>query len=97
MWGSNEAGQLGRGDFSATTSEPTRVPLDGRVRRVSIGYGHVLAATEDGRVFAWGKNFYGQLGVGDHRDKATPQQVSHLKAENESLFCMASGSEASSF
>lgn len=81
MWGSNEAGQLGRGDFSASPSDPTRVTIDGRVQSVAIGYGHVLALTKDGRVFAWGKNFYGQLGVGDHRDKSAPQLVSHLEEE----------------
>lgn len=81
MWGSNEAGQLGRGDFSASTSDPIKIPIAGEVKSVSIGYGHVLAVTMDGKVFSWGKNFYGQLGVGDHRDKSTPEAVSHLEGE----------------
>ncbi|QDZ21158.1 RCC1 -like regulator of chromosome condensation protein [Chloropicon primus] len=81
MWGSNEAGQLGRGDFAVTTSDPIKIPIQGKVKAVSIGYGHVLAVTTEGKVFSWGKNFYGQLGVGDHRDKATPQPVTHLQEE----------------
>ena len=79
MWGLNEAGQLGRGEFATSNSDgPRRVVLDGQVASVSIGYGHVLALTKDGRVFSWGKNFYGQLGLGDHRDKSSPQEITHF-------------------
>ena len=58
---------------------------------MSIGYGHVLALTVDGRVFSWGKNFYGQLGLGDHRDKSLPQHVSHLEEESNKIVQVEAG------
>jgi hypothetical protein len=36
-----------------------------RVKDCSIGDNHVLILTEKGKVFSWGDNFYGQLGLGD--------------------------------
>ena len=35
-----------------------------RVRTLAIGSMHCVAVTEDGEVFAWGKNDQGQLGEG---------------------------------
>lgn len=49
--------------------------------QVAIGYSHMLALSVEGRVFSWGHNFYGQLGVGDHKDKNIPQLISYLQEE----------------
>lgn len=82
MWGLNDSGQLGKGDFSPGMVEvPQRVHIEGKCTGISIGYAHVLAWTSDGKLLSWGRNFYGQLGVGDHRDKASPQVVSYLQEE----------------
>jgi len=43
-----------------------------RVCQVSVGKEHTLALTEGGRVFAWGKNDFGQLGTGDEENRALP-------------------------
>mmetsp|Transcript_30194 Transcript_30194/g.85273 ORF Transcript_30194/g.85273 Transcript_30194/m.85273 type:complete len:798 (-) Transcript_30194:182-2575(-) len=81
-WGLNEAGQLGKGDFSSSAVEvPQRIHIDAHIVSVSVGYAHMLALSEDGRVYAWGRNFYGQLGVGDHKDKPSPQLISYLQEE----------------
>jgi hypothetical protein len=34
-----------------------------KIVMISCGYEHSLALTESGRVFGWGKNYFGQLGV----------------------------------
>ena len=82
VFGLNDSGQLGKGDFSPGMVEvPQRVHIDGEVVGVSIGYAHMLAWTSDGKLLSWGRNFYGQLGVGDHRDKSSPQVVSYLQEE----------------
>ena len=38
-------------------------------------YGFSLAVGSDGNAYAWGSNWYGQLGDGTHRDKSTPVVV----------------------
>ncbi len=70
-WGDNETGQLGDGS-TADSSVPVRVLLPPGVipRAVSEGEGTSLALGSDGRVYAWGDNKFGQLGVGwfwEHR------------------------------
>ena len=37
--------------------------------------------TKDGKVYSWGCNLHGQLGLGDHKDRAAPSLVSYLSEE----------------
>lgn len=43
-----------------------------RVCQISVGKEHAAALTEGGRVIAWGKNDFGQLGTGDEENRALP-------------------------
>ena len=63
--GRNDKGQLGLGTADAVPYDYLRrvTGLDD-VRIVAAGNNHSLAVTMDGRVFAWGDNSYGQLGLG---------------------------------
>ncbi len=45
---------------------------------ISGGYKHSAALKEDGTVWTWGDNEYGQLGIGGSADKTTPVQVTSL-------------------
>lgn len=74
-WGLNSYGQLGIGshDNTDTPVQVTGIPPD--VTAVASGYGHSLALTADGRVFAWGQNFAGQLGDGTAEDRDTPVEA----------------------
>ncbi|WKU07124.1 RCC1 domain-containing protein [Micromonospora sp. HUAS LYJ1] len=76
-WGSNTAGQLGTGDTTDHTT-PTLVlmPAGTTATAVAGGQFHSLALTDDGRVFAWGRNTSGQLGDGTTTNRLTPVQVS---------------------
>jgi alpha-tubulin suppressor-like RCC1 family protein len=51
---------------------------DVRVRSVAAGLEHSLALGWDGRVYAWGKNEFGQLGQGDRLTKPAPTLVAGL-------------------
>lgn len=42
---------------------------------ISAGDYHVLALDNQGSVWAWGKNYYGQLGIGSTDDSSTPVLV----------------------
>ena len=84
LWGTgrDESGQLGRGTMSPTAlTSLTQVAtaLPGAVwRSVSVGQDHVLAIRDDGRLYAWGNNVSGKLGVASATGAfATPTLVSN--------------------
>ena len=64
-WGYNGNGQLGLGN-NINQLNPQRVTgLQGVVvTSVVCGYAHTLAVTDEGSLYAWGANSYGQLGTG---------------------------------
>jgi|GEM_PF-5196904 len=69
-WGYGSFGHIGNGAASTRTL-PTRVIKDAdgtpltNVKQVAIGLYAMLALDEDGDVWSWGYNPYGQLGTGE--------------------------------
>eukprot|EP01012_Entosiphon_sulcatum_P007668 TRINITY_DN13962_c0_g1_i1.p1 TRINITY_DN13962_c0_g1~~TRINITY_DN13962_c0_g1_i1.p1 ORF type:complete len:448 (-),score=43.12 TRINITY_DN13962_c0_g1_i1:31-1341(-) len=62
-FGSNEFGQLGTsGEPSTPLPRPVTVSGVLSVSKIFAGGCHTLALTEDSRVFAWGRNDFGQIG-----------------------------------
>ena len=66
-WGWNQYGQLGNG--TTTNSRipvavvTTGTPLAGKtISQIAAGNAHALAMTDDGAIYSWGWNQYGQLG-----------------------------------
>lgn len=74
--GENDLGQLGDGT-EAPSATPVEVALPGGVdvAAIAAGESHSLALLEDGRVFAWGENDFGQLGDGSEENRLTPVEV----------------------
>jgi alpha-tubulin suppressor-like RCC1 family protein len=65
LWGAGACGQIGDGAGRARRA-PKRVELDvsgGGVAQVSLGARHAAAVLADGRLFVWGDNSMGQLGL----------------------------------
>ncbi|MCL2081085.1 MAG: Ig-like domain-containing protein [Oscillospiraceae bacterium] len=80
-WGNNKNGQLGNGT-TKNSLRPAPVLMDGSEFKVSVGGGavsagfcHTAAINEDGRLYAWGLNSYGQLGTGDNKNRISPVLV----------------------
>jgi YD repeat-containing protein len=48
------------------------------ITAIAGGYFHTIALKNDGTVWAWGYNGYGQLGDGTTTTRTTPVQVSGL-------------------
>ncbi|NXE74547.1 HERC5 ligase, partial [Cochlearius cochlearius] len=80
-WGQNTHGQLGVG--SQTTLIPT-LELVERLKGVSLaqiaaGGAHSAAVSLSGAVYSWGKNDFGQLGLGDTKNRDCPSYVGALE------------------
>lgn len=74
-WGNNSYGELGTGDTRQRTT-PTMIPVPNKSwKMVSCGSSHTIGLTEDGEVYSWGRNIYGQLGIDSTRNNSTPQRV----------------------
>jgi alpha-tubulin suppressor-like RCC1 family protein len=56
-------------------TKPTAVPLSGTVSAIAAGYGHALALANDGQLWSWGMNLFGQLGLGHNQTVSDPQLV----------------------
>jgi alpha-tubulin suppressor-like RCC1 family protein len=77
-WGYNNYGQLGDGTTNNSLT-PVQVNNLNKVVAIASGIGGCsLAIREDGTVWAWGYNNYGQLGDGTTNNSLTPVQVNNL-------------------
>jgi alpha-tubulin suppressor-like RCC1 family protein len=83
-WGDNQYGELGLGSGPEMCgSEPaacSRLPVPvglTNVTSISAGFGFSLALSE-GKVFAWGLNGLGQLGIGTTANTSVPTLVSDI-------------------
>lgn len=79
-WGTNVDGQLGHGSANVPPSTNRPVLAAGLTNAVSIDCGgwHTLALTGDGRVWSWGWNQFGQLGLGHTNNRDYPVVVPGL-------------------
>lgn len=80
-WGDNEAGALGvriiRGLGNLAYQLPARIDGLPRITAISAGYDFSLALDSEGKVWVWGNNTYGTLGVsGDAEEsRVVPKPV----------------------
>ena len=79
MWGNNHCGQLGNGTkgLSETVYLPAE-PIMSNIKQVSLGEYHSGAITEDGDLYMWGSNHFGELGDGTNEDKLTPTKITTI-------------------
>ena len=55
-------GQLGDGTNTDTRNTPTRIGNNSDWTHIALGYSHACGICNNGQLFCWGKNNYGQLG-----------------------------------
>ena len=87
--GLNDEGQLGVGDMEQMLV-PTLITgqLQGKTAvYVAAGDHHTLCITGDGSLFSWGRNLFGQLGVGDTENRHVPTLVTCRAAGQTSGAC----------
>ncbi|CAM8947795.1 unnamed protein product [Rhodiola kirilowii] len=80
-YGWSKYGQLGHGDFEDhLVPHKLEALSEYFITEISGGWRHTMALTSDGKLFGWGWNKFGQVGVGDNVDHCSPVQ---LKFPNE--------------
>ncbi|XP_014258903.1 RCC1 and BTB domain-containing protein 1-like isoform X2 [Cimex lectularius] len=75
-WGFNIVGQLGLGN-TMNQLNPCRIMALSNTVIVKIvcGNSHTLALSDEGKVYAWGANTYGQLASNSKNNVLTPEQI----------------------
>jgi tRNA A-37 threonylcarbamoyl transferase component Bud32 len=81
IWGDNHWGQLGNGEKYEDLKVPEVIQFspDSNIIAVVCGSYHSLALTQNGQIYAWGLNSYGQIGC--YNDKLIPTRVEGLDGE----------------
>lgn len=78
-WGDGASGQLGLGSTLSTEDQvPSQVPvvnLGTAVSKMDVGDDHACAILVNGKLKCWGNNRYGQLGLGDLRNRGDVEPV----------------------
>jgi alpha-tubulin suppressor-like RCC1 family protein len=74
-WGLNANYQAGNNTNTSPLTTPTVASGANSFIKVARHDGHVLAIKEDGTLWAWGLNTYGQLGLNDTTTRQVPTQV----------------------
>ncbi|XP_078088319.1 RCC1 and BTB domain-containing protein 2-like isoform X3 [Mustelus asterias] len=75
-WGYNGNGQLGLGSNGNQPTPCRLAALQGiHVCQIVCGYAHTLALTDEGSLYSWGANAYGQLGSGVKSNQSCPVQI----------------------
>ncbi|KAK4772652.1 hypothetical protein SAY86_014427 [Trapa natans] len=75
-FGWSKYGQLGHGDFEDHLVPHKLESLSSSfINQISGGWRHTMALSSDGKLYGWGWNKFGQVGVGDYIDHCSPIQV----------------------
>lgn len=74
-WGYNRNGQLGDGSQIEKSSPVQVLPPGSGVIQVAAGKIYSLALKEDGSVWGWGSNIWGQMADGTKIDRLSPVQI----------------------
>ena len=75
VWGDNEFGQLGDGTTKMRMFPKLIKKIPGKVIDIAAGDYHSLALLEGGKIYSWGRNYFGQLGDGTTKERTRPQLI----------------------
>lgn len=64
---------------------------DVEIVMVSAGTSHTMALSRDGKVYVWGQNQYGQLGINDTLSRQTPVKLEPSLFQNDPVVFIAAG------
>ncbi|WP_158336163.1 RCC1 domain-containing protein [Bifidobacterium actinocoloniiforme] len=74
-WGDNSFGQMGTGTSSSTLPKRVSAPAGVTFTQINAGWNHSLAIGSNRNTYAWGANWYYQLGDDSKINRSTPVPV----------------------
>ncbi len=74
-WGDSPYGALGNGTTMSDTPVQVSLPSGVTPKAIAAGFETGYAIGSDGHLYAWGDNFYGELGTGGAATSSTPVVV----------------------
>lgn len=85
VWGNNDYGQIGDNTL-VSKARPVNIDVyftdlasNDKIKSLSIGKDHIVALSENGEVFAWGNNNYGQLALTSSNEyKKVPTKITSM-------------------
>lgn len=77
-WGRNNYSQLGINTGGEPRSSPVQVGAGTTWLNISAGTENSLATTSDGKLYAWGRNYFAELGINNTAQVNSPTQVGAL-------------------
>ncbi|KYQ53639.1 RCC1 and BTB domain-containing protein 1 [Trachymyrmex zeteki] len=101
-WGFNDAGQLGIGNCERQRTPRLVGSLRGIVIAIDVtsikvvcGYKHTLALTNEGDLYAWSGNEYGQLGIGNQTNSCEPilKEITKIEDFRDRIIVLLSTSD----
>ena len=88
VYGLNTFGQLGNGANTYKSKKLSSIPIlipKIKFKKLSLGGGHSLGISTDNKLYSWGLNIFGQLGLGHNDNNDQPTLVEKLAYfENQS-------------
>ncbi|CCV64875.1 hypothetical protein BN85412980 [Alteracholeplasma palmae J233] len=99
-WGANNKGILCAPDDVRILYLPTELPTglnNEKIVDVSAGFSHALALTESGKLYSWGNNSVGELGLGSNSESVyyEPREVTFFRENNIEIEKIYAGHYAS--
>ena len=92
-WGRNGCGQLGLGD-NYDRNKPVEFQIKGNsfpIKQIICGFHHTFAICENKKIYCWGFNSFGQLGLGDndYRNEPTEFKIEENLSPIKQIICGA--------
>ena len=81
LYGLNTFGQLGNGSHKNKSKRVTIVPLlipQIKFKQLSLGGDHVLGLSIENKLYSWGLNIFGQLGLGNNENMDQPTLIESI-------------------
>lgn len=89
VWGSNARGKLGIGDQEDRYAPVENTNINGIIKDISFSNNSIYITTEDKKIFAWGDNLQGQLGLGNDLSgsiQTAPKEILNISGKVEKIY-----------